>query len=142
MKVEVIDPLTLKTIQTYSVDLSMFDFQEWKDENEVTIHLNCLLNTVKDLNSKDPETQEPISNPTEVDFYLPTPLMKNILVQLAKSQTDTAESPNQFEDRLNEVTDRVSTPELKSSIILSAVVTEILQNHHPLSDYKVKISDE
>ena len=142
MKVEVIDPLTLKTIQTYSVDLSMFDFQEWKDENEVTIHLNCLLNTVRDLNSKDPETQEPISNPTEVDFYLPTPLMKNILVQLAKSQTDTAESPNQFEDRLNEITDRVSTPELKSSIILSAVVTEILQNHHPLSDYKVKISDE
>ena len=89
MKVEVIDPLTLKTIQTYSVDLSMFDFQEWKDENEVTIHLNCLLNTVRDLNSKDPETQEPISNPTEVDFYLPTPLMKNILVQLAKSQTDS-----------------------------------------------------
>ena len=123
MKVEVIDLSTLKTIETYFVsDLSILDFQEWKDESKVEIHLNCLLNTVKNLNSKDSETQDPISNPTEVDFYLPAPLMNNVLVQLAKSQTDTAESPNQFEDRLNEVTDRVSTPELKSSIILSAVV--------------------
>ena len=134
MKLEVIDSSTSKTIETYSVDLSMFDFQEWKDENEVTIHLNCLLNIVRDLNSKDSETQDPISNPKKVDFYLPDPLMENIFTQFAKSQTDTEESPDQF-------TDRISTPELKSSTILSAVVAEILQNHHPLSDYEVKISD-
>ena len=142
MKVEVINRSTQKTIETYSVpNLSMFDFQEWNGQSEVVIHLDCLSDKVENLDSKDPVTEELISNPTEVDFYLPAPLMNNVLVHLAKSQTDTAESPNQFEDRLNEVTDRVSTPELKSSIILSAVVTEILQNHHPLSDYKVRISD-
>ena len=142
MKVEVINPSTREIIETYSVpNLSMFDFQEWNGKSEDIIHLDCLSDAVKNLDSKDPVTEELISNPTEVDFYLPTPLMKNILVQLAKSQTDTAESPNQFADRLNEITDRVSTPELKSSIILSAVVTEILQNHHPHSDYKVRISD-
>ena len=143
MKVEVINLSTRETIETYSVpNLSMFDFQEWNGQSEAVIHLDCLSDTVKNLDSTDPVTEEPISNPTEVDFYLPDPLMKNVFAQLAKSQMDTAESPNQFEDRLNEVTDRGSTPELKSSIILSAVVTEILQNHHPLSDYKVKISDE
>ena len=135
MKVEVINPSTRKTIQTYFVsDLSMLDFQEWKDESKVEIHLNCLLNTVKNLNSKDSETQDPISNPKKVDFYLPDPLIENVFDQLAKSQTDTEEPPDQFADR-------ISTPELKSSIILSAVVMEILQNHHPLSDYKVRISD-
>ena len=57
MKVEVIDPSTLKTIETYSVDLSMLDFQEWKDESEIVIHLNCLSDIVAKLDSKDPETQ-------------------------------------------------------------------------------------
>ena len=135
MKVEVINPSTQKTIQTYFVsDLSILDFQEWKDESKVEIHLNCLLNTVKNLNSKDSETQDPISNPKKVDFYLPDPLMENVFDQLAKSQTDTEEPPDQFADQ-------ISTPELKSSIILSAVVMEILQNHHPHSGHKVRISD-
>lgn len=142
MKLEVIDPSTSKTIETYFVDLSMFDFQEWKDENEVTIHLNCLLNTVRNLNSKDSETQDPISNSKKVDFYLPDRLMEHILNQFAKSQIDSEESPDQSADRLDEVIDRASMPELQSSTILIAVVTEILQNHHPHSDYKVKISDE
>lgn len=142
MKLEVIDSSTSKTIETYSVDLSMFDFQEWKDENEVTIHLNCLLDSVRNLNSKDPETQEPTSNSKKVDFYLPDSLMENILNQFAKSQIDSEKSPDQSADRLNEVIDRVSMPELQSSTILIAAVTEILQNHHPHSDYEVKISDE
>ena len=136
MKVEVINPSTRKTIQTYFVsDLSMLDFQEWKDESKVEIHLNCLLNTVKNLNSKDSETQDPISNLKKVDFYLPDPLIENVFDQLAALQTDMEESPEQLAER-------VSTPVLKSSTILAAVVAEILQNHHQRSDYKVKISDE
>ena len=135
MKMEVINLSTRETIETYSVpNLSMFDFQEWDGQSEAVIHLDCLSDTVKNLDSTDPVTEEPISNPTEVDFYLPVPLMKNVFAQLARSQTDTEESPDQFADR-------VSTSELKSSTILSAVVTEILQNHHPLSDYEMKISD-
>ena len=135
MKVEVINLSTSETIEIYSIpDLSMLDFQEWKDENKVEIHLNCLLNVVRDLNLTDPETQNPISNPKKVDFYLPDPLMENVFAQLAKSQTDTEEPPDQF-------VDRISTPDLKLSTILSAVVMEILQNH-PHSDHKVKISDE
>ena len=143
MKVEVIDLLTKKTIEIYSIpDLSMLDFQEWKEESKVEIHLNCLLNAVRDLNSKDPETQDLISNSKKVDFYLPDPLMKDILNQFAKSQIDPGESPDRSADKLSEVIDRASMPELKSSTILIAVVTEILQNHLPHSDYKVKISDE
>ena len=113
----------------------MLDFQEWKDESKVEIHLNCLLNTVKNLNSKDSETQDPISNPKKVDFYLPDPLIENVFDQLAALQTDMEESPEQLAER-------VSTPVLKSSTILAAVVLEILQNHHHRSDYKVRISDE
>ena len=142
MKVEVINRLTRKTIEVYSVpNLSMFDFQEWNGKSEDVIHLEYLSDTVKNLDSKDPVTEEPISNPTEVDFYLSGPLMQSVLTQLAQSQKNTEEVTDQFEDRLNEVTDQISTPELKSSTILSAVVTEILQNHQPLSDYEVKISD-
>lgn len=143
MKVEVINRLTRKTIEVYSVpNLSMFDFQEWNSKSEDVIHLEDLSDTVKNLDSKDPVTEEPISNPTEVDFYLSAPLMQSVLTQLVQSEKNTEEFTDQFEDRLNEVIDRVSTPELKSSIILFAVVTEILQSYHPLSDYKVKISDE
>ena len=136
MKLEVIDPSTLKTIETYFVDLSMFDFQEWKDGREVTVHLNCLSDTVAKLDSKDPETQTAISsNQRKVDFYLSDPLKKRVLSQLAAPQTDVEESIEQLEER-------VSTPVLKSSTVLAAVVLEILQNHHHRSDYKVRISDE
>ena len=135
MKLEVIDPSTLKTIETYSVDLSMFDFQEWKDESEVTVHLNCLSDTVAKLDSKDPETETAISsNLRQVDFYLSDPLKKRVLSQLATPQTNVEESIEQLEER-------VATPVLKSSTVLAAVALEILQNHHQRSDYKVKISD-
>ena len=142
MKVEAINRSTQKTFQTYFVpNLSMLDFQEWNGLSEVVIHLDRLSDTVKNLDLKDPVTKKSLSNLTEVHFYLPDPLMKNVFVQLAKSETDTEESPDQLADRLNKITDQISTPELKSSTILSAVVTEILQNHHPLSEYEVKISD-
>ena len=142
MKVEVINRLTRKTIEVYSIpNLSMFDFQEWNGQSEAVIRLDCLSDAVKNLDLKDSVTKKPLSNLTEVDFYLPDLLMKNVFVQLAKSETDTEESPDQLADRLNKITDQISTPELKSSTILSAVVTEILQNHHPLSEYEVKISD-
>lgn len=134
MKLEVIDPSTSKTIKTYSVDLSMFDFQEWKDESEVTVHLNGISDTVAQLDSKDPETETAVSsNLRQVDFYLSDPLKKRVLSQLATPQTDVEESNEQLEER-------VSTPVLKSSTVLAAVALEILQNHHQRSDYKVKIS--
>ena len=135
MKLEVIDPSTLKTIETYFVDLSMLDFQEWKDESEVTVHLNCLSDTVAKLDSKDPETQTATSsNQREVDLYLSDPLKKRVLSQLEALQMDTEESLEQLEER-------VFMPVLKSSTVLAAVVLEILQNHYHRSDYKVRISD-
>lgn len=137
MKLEIIECSTCEKIETYSVqDFSMLDFQEWKEQNEgeVTINLACLSDTVADLNSEDSATQEPVADLRKVDFYLPTPLIKKIFDQLAKLQMDTEEVADQFADRF-------STPKLKSSTVLSAIVTEILQNYHPHSEYKVRISD-
>ena len=139
MKIEVINSKTQKMTETYSVlNLSMFDFQEWQVLNEVVIDLNQLSAATANLDSKDPETNEPTSNPQEVDFYLPDPIKNRVLSQLAKLQTDTEGSEDQIH---NEVTERISMPKLKSNTILSAVATEILQNHQPHSDYKVRISD-
>ena len=129
MKLEVIiiNCTTQESIKTYSVpDFSMLDFQEWKALNEVVINLNQLSNVTANLDSKDSETNEPISNSRKVDFYLPDPIKNRAISQFAESRTGTEEP---------------SEPVLKSSTILSAVVTEILQNHHPNSDYKVRISD-
>ena len=138
MKIEVINSKTQKTTETYSVpNLSMVDFQGWNDPNEAVIDLNQL-DATANLDSNDPETSEPISNPREVDLYLPDPIKNRVLDQLVKLETDTGGSEDQIRD---EVAERISTPNLKSSTILSAVVTEILQNHHPHSDYKVRISD-
>lgn len=128
MKLEIIrDHAKQKVIKTYSVpDFSMLDFQEWKAVREIVIDLHQLPDATSNLDSNDPETNEPVSNPREVDFYLPDPIKNRAISQFAESRTGTAEP---------------SEPVLKSSTILSAVVTEILQNHHPHSDYKVRISD-
>ena len=136
MKLEIIERSEDKTIATYSVpNFPMFDFQEWKGESEVMINLDCLSGTVACLNSNDPEADKPVpvSDSRKVDFYLPDPIKNRVVSQFAKSQTESEDS--------NEVSERVYEPELKSSAILSAIVMEILQNHHPHSDYKVKISD-
>ena len=145
MKVEVINPSTGKTVETYSVpELSMlafFDFEEWKDEGTVVIDLNSLSDTVANLNPEDSETQEPEPSREAVDFYLPDPLKDSMLSLFAKSQAEIKETPSQFADRLNEIREQTLRPMLKLSTILSAVVTEILQNHHPHSEHKVRISD-
>jgi hypothetical protein len=128
MKLEVINCTTQKPIKTYSVpDFSILDFQEWKAVSEIVIDLHQLPDATSNLDSNDPETNEPVSNPREVDFYLPDPIKNRAISQFARSLSGPEEP---------------SEPVLKSSIILSAVVTEILQNHHPHSDYKVRISDE
>ena len=130
MKLEIIECSKQDTIDTYSVpDLSMLDFQEWKEQNEVTINLDCLSDKVETLDSVDPETQEPISDEREVDFYLPTSIKEKVFDQL-KSQMDSEEG-----------SERVFMLKLKSSTVLSAVVTEILQNHFPHSKYEVRITD-
>ena len=128
MKLAVIkDCTTEKIIKAYSVpNLAMLDFQEWQEQNEVVINLNHLSHAIANLDSKDPETGESISNSREVDFYLPDPIKDRAISQFVELERGTEEP---------------SEPVLKSSTILSAVVTEILQNHHPHSDYKVKISD-
>lgn len=144
MKVEVITCSTEKTIETYTVsDLPMFaffDFDEWKNEGNILIDLNSLSDTVANLDPEDSEIQEPQPSREGVDFYLPHPLKDSALSRFAGSQTETKET-SEFTDRLREVSEQASRPALKLSTILSAVVTEILQNHHPHSDYKVRISD-
>ena len=130
MKLEIIERSKQNPIETYSVpDLSMLDFQEWKEESEVMINLDCLSDTVATLDSVDPETQEPVSDEREVDFYLPTSLRDKVFDQL-KSQMDSEEG-----------SEGVFMLKLKSSTVLSAVVTEILQNHFPHSKYEVRITD-
>lgn len=134
MKVEILHCTSQEAIATYDVPyLSILDFQEWQDFSEpVVIPLSCLKDRVAELDSIDPETGEPVSGPKTVDFYLPDPLKDRVIFQLTNLKTDTEESPD---------TESVSTSVLKSSTILSAVVTEILQNHSPHSDYEVRISD-
>lgn len=134
MKVEILHHTSQEAIATYDVpDLSILDFQEWQDFSErVVIPLNCLKERVAELDSIDPETGEPVSGPKTVDFYLPDPLKDRVIFQLTNLKTGTEESPD---------TESVSTSVLKSSTVLSAVVTEILQNHSPHSDYEVRISD-
>lgn len=128
MKLEVIKNCTRKKIiKVYSVpNLDLFDFQEWQERNEVVTNLNHLSQEIANLDSKDPETGESIATSREVDFYLPDPIKNRAISQFVESGTGTEEP---------------SEPVLKSSTILSAVVTEILRNHHPHSDYKVRISD-
>ena len=119
---------------TYDVpDFSILNFQEWKglSESEV-IPLNCLESRVAKLDSIDPETRKPVSDPKTVDFYLPDPLKNRVISQFTNHETDTEESPDP---------ESVSTSELKARTVLSAVVTEILQNHSPHSDYKVRFYD-
>ncbi len=145
MKIEVIEVINSekqKTIKTYSVpDFRMLDFQEWTAVSTIEIDLNQLSATTTDLNSDDSETNEPVSNPREVDFYLPDPIKDRAISQFAKLKADQEELMNQFVDGLDEVPEQDSSVKLKSSVILDAVVTEILRNHHPHSNYKVKISD-
>ena len=145
MKLEVINLSIQETIKTYTVpDLSMFaffDFEAWKDEGAVVIDLNSLSDTVANLNPEDSDIQEPEPSREAVDFYLPDSLKDSMLSLFVKSQADTKETPTQFADRLNEINAQALRPMLKLSTILSAVVTEILQNHHPHSEHKVRISD-
>ena len=134
MKVEITRCATQESVVTYDVpDLSILDFQEWKNLSEPeVIPLNCLKSRVAELDAMDPETREPVSGPKTVDFYLPDPLKNRVNSQLTNHETDTEESPDP---------ESVSTSELKASTVLSAVVTEILQNHSPHSDYKVRFFD-
>ena len=134
MKVEIIHCATQKSVVTYDVrDLSILEFQEWKNLSEPeVIPLNCLKSRVGELDAMDPETGEPVSIPKGVDFYLPDPLKNRVISQITNHETDTDEPPDP---------ESVSTLVLKASTVLSAVVTEILQNHSPHSDYKVRISD-
>ena len=145
MKLEIIDPLKPEPIKIYAVpDLSMFaffDFEEWKNTGEIVVDLNSLSNLVADLDPGNAEIQVPEPSREAVDFYIPDPLKNSVLSQFARLQTEKEKPSNQFADRLNEVTEEVLRPALRPSTILTAVVTEILQNHHQRSDYKVRISD-
>lgn len=136
MKVEIIRCATQESVVTYDVsDLSILDFQEWKNLSEPeVIPLNCLKSRVAELDARDPETMEPVSGPKTVDFYLPDPLKNRVNSQLTNHETDTEESPDPESVS-------ASDSELKASTVLSAVVTEILQNHIPHSDYKVRFYD-
>lgn len=145
MKIEVIDVSTETLIEAYYIqEVSRYDFKEWRSqENEVIISLDRLLYTVENLDSTDTETSEPISSPQEVDYFLPNPQKFHLLSRLVKMQSAENESPNQTIEELNKtIKERVFTPELKLSLILSAVATEIFLTHYPPSNFKVKISDE
>lgn len=143
MKLVVIDCSKQTPIADYAVeDISMLDFLDWENSIEVTIDLDKLLQTVSNLDSNDPETQKPVSSPKEVELFLPKPIKDLMLCNVANAKAAIDGSADQFSDRANEVAEKMSTPDLKSSTIMCAVVTEILQNHLPHHGYKVRISDE
>ena len=141
MKVEVVDNATDQTVETYVVrDLSLFDFQQWKDEQQQTIALEDLLERVSRLDSRDSETMEPNLAAREVDIYLPDPLLRQVIVQFGERRP-IVEEESEFSDDLSELNvGQFSLSILKSSTVLESVVTEILLNHHPHSRYLAIIS--
>ena len=139
MKIDIFNPSTQEVIETYSVpELSILDFQQWKDKSDIVICLSRLLDVVSNLDSKDSETNEPISGPKRVDFYIPNPIRDHVISKFTKFRKDTGRNSDHILDEENE---RVIMSELKSSTILASVAKEILQNHQERSDYKVKITD-
>ena len=132
-----------ETIEIYPVpDLSMSDFRQWRDSQQ-NIPLEKLSDVVSRLDSKDLETNEPISRAVEVDFYLPEPLKDQVFARITNLQEDGEGTSIQSENatRLASVSSLDPVMELKSSVILSAVASEILQKHIPHSNYKVRITD-
>jgi hypothetical protein len=121
MKLEVIDCSTEKIIEKYIVsDISMLDFQEWRELPKVEIALDQLIDSVSRLDSIDPENSSPVE---KFDFYLPDPIKQNVI-----SRRDIEEA---------------SLPLfLKASVLLESVAKEITQNHMRNNTYKVRISDE
>ena len=142
MKIEIISCSSPDPIETYSVsNFSMLDFQQWQEVSHQVISLSDLLKNVAKLDSRDPETREPISGEKAVDFYLPDPLKRRVFFRFDELHGNAAEDFDQSE-RMPEITsERSFVSVLKSSTILSSIVTEILENYSPHSDYKVRISD-
>ena len=139
MKVEVFKPSSLEIIETYTVpNLSLLDFkdQEWVNEGKIEIDLNDFSNTMNNVILEELGPSQEF-----VDFYLPDSLKDSMLYRLIQSQTEKEEFNSQSTDRINEIKEKISSPVLRLKTVLSAVVTEILKNHYPYSEYKVRIID-
>lgn len=146
MKVEVVDCSTHQTSQTYLLpEAQVSDFKELEMTSEC-IPMTELRHLVKDLETfhcEGTEDSESIPVPVPVDFYLPTPVKTRAFSLFAEQQSLAQGFPEHSrEDVQNKIIERASSPDLNSRIVLWAVLTEVLQNHHPLSDFKVRISDE
>ena len=142
MRIEIISCSSSEPIATYSVpNLSMLDFQEWKETQHEIIPLNDLMESVAKLDSRDSETEVPISAERAVAFYLPDPL-KNQVFSRIDVLRQSADEENYYSEDMSETdSEGISVSVLKSSTVLFAAVTEILLNHSPCSKYKVKITD-
>ena len=141
MKVEVIDRSTKNRVKTYYVtELSLFDFQQWKEEPHQMIALENLLEIVSKLDSRDAETEEPNSGERMVDFFLPDPLKRRVSLHISELRRSADEGSDHSEDITEAYSEGFSISVLKSSTVLAAAVTEILLNHRPHSNYKAKIS--
>jgi len=126
MKLEVIDQQG-NAIQVYEVPvISIHDFA-WSDSAEIPIPLTQLLEVIRNLT---PASElDPLF--PKVVLYLPDPLINDIVDQLAATGNESKE----------EIKEQILTPPLKHKILLLAVVQEIIQNHLPNEDYKVRISE-
>lgn len=119
----------------------MLDFQEWKEVQPQIVSLKNLSESVAKLNSIDAETEAPNSRERRVDYYLPDPLKRQIFSRIEELQK-CADYHFHLSEELSELGQKGEcVSELKSSTILSAVVTEILRNHYPHSAFEVRISD-
>lgn len=140
MKIEVFNPSSPEKLETYSVPyLSLLDFedQEWVNEGKIEADLNDLSNIVNNLNLEESEPSK-----RAVDFYLPDSLTDSLFYRLVHLQTENEESDSLSTDRFEEIREKVLRPVLRLRTIFSAVVTEILHNHYPNSEYKVRIIDD
>ncbi|MDE0181557.1 MAG: hypothetical protein OXL39_09445 [Caldilineaceae bacterium] len=142
MKIEVIESSSPDPIAIYWVsNFSMLDFQQWKSSPHQTIQLSNLWENAAKLDSRDPETREPNSSERAVDCYLPDPLRIQVMSRFDETHKSSNRNFGQSEDMSGLEYEGRLVSVLKSSTILSAVITEILQNHEPHSNYNVRISD-
>jgi hypothetical protein len=140
MKFEVTDSSTERIVSSYEVsELSVVDFREWYDRNEITVRLDELLEEVTSLTASDAGAESPDPISKKVRFYVPTPISREMLNRLA--QAEAGEDDHEFEGVPEDIEQRIVTPPLGLSMLLLAVVKEILRNHFPPDSYRVRISD-
>jgi hypothetical protein len=141
MKFQIIESSTDEVISSYRVsEISMIDFREWDEVNEVTLSLDELLDIATHLHSCDADADSPEPAKRKLGIYLPDPINREVLDRLVQAQAN--EENYSVEDARKEIDTQIRTPPLDLGMVLIVAVYEILRNHPASDNYKVRISDD